>query len=420
MLKIKVSMLLPCPDYKLSPLFMAMMITTISTSSLAAQTTPLKEFKVKESKSLTLAIELKRQSLLLEAQSKAIEQLKSQLGALNKSNIKNKVKTPPKKMKNTVVEVKPVGKAPAKKNASANVPDLSTVNNKVGGVLTGEGSFIVEPSFGYSYTDNNRVFLDGYTFIPSLVVGVIDLREVHRHSFVSSIAARYGILDRWEVEVKLPYIARKDTQRSRPVSIDSSQDQIFNASGKGMGDLELSTRFQINSGQGGNPIYVANLAATIPTGVSPYDVDYVTSTAGSKFPTELPTGSGYISILPSLSIIYPSDPGVLFGNVNYGYTMATDEVSGEIDSGDSIGLSFGLGLSLNARTSLNLSYSHKHVFKSEINGQKVNGSELDIGQFIVGYSFRYSTKMNVNLSVGIGTTDDAPDVRLTMRFPMTF
>ena len=85
-----------------------------------------------------------------------------------------------------------------------------------------------------------------------------------------------------------------------------------------------------------------------------------------------------------------------------------------------MGFSFGLGLSLNQRTSLSLSYSQKHVFKSEIDGQTVDGSDLDIGQFIVGYSFRYSPKTNVNLSVGIGTTDDAPDVRLTLRFPMKF
>jgi len=418
--------MLPCLRYKLSPILIAMLAATISTNSFSAQTVSLKkQLKVDQTKAQGL--ELNRQSQLIEAQGKAIEQLKSQLDALSKTRAtsKSKAKIKPKntqrkKEPTKTSKIKPVGKAPEKKSPSENVPDLSTVNNKVGGVLTAAGSFILEPSFGYSYTDNNRVFLDGYTFIPSLVVGVIDLREVHRHSFVSSLAARYGISDRWEVEIKLPYIARNDTQRSRPVSIDSSQDEIFNASGKGIGDLELSSRFQINSGQGGGVIYVANLAATIPTGISPYDVNYVTSVAGSKFPTELPTGSGYVSISPSISAIYSTAPGVLFGNINYGYTMATDEESGKIDSGDSMGISFGLGLSLNQRTSLSLSYSQKHVFKSEIDGQTVDGSDLDIGQFIVGYSFRYSPKTNINLSVGIGTTDDAPDVRLTLRFPMKF
>jgi hypothetical protein len=100
--------------------------------------------------------------------------------------------------------------------------------------------------------------------------------------------------------------------------------------------------------------------------------------------------------------------------------MATDEEVGKFDPGDNVGFSFGLGLALNKRTSLSLSYSHKHVLKSTIDGDEINGSELDIGQLIVGYSFRYSQQTNVSLSVGIGTTDDAPDLRLTLRFPMNF
>ena len=39
---------------------------------------------------------------------------------------------------------------------------------------------------------------------------------------------------------------------------------------------------------------------------------------------------------------------------------------------------------------------------------------------LLGYSFRYSKQTNYNLSVGVGTTDNAQDVSLNFRVPMTF
>lgn len=287
-------------------------------------------------------------------------------------------------------------------------------------MLVGKGNFAWEASLSYSYTDNNRVFLDGYSFIPALVVGLIDIRQVKRHSYIGSISAKYGLTERWEFEVKVPYVGRNDMQRSRPVSIGVSDDEVFNASGEGLGDVQLSTRYQLNEA-GRGIIYVANLVASFPTGTSPFDVEFVQSTPGAVFPTELPTGSGYMSIQPSVSAIYPTDPGVFFGNLSYAYNeKITDAETGKVDAGDGIGISFGLGLSLNERTSMSLSYSHKHVLKSKINDEKIDGSELDIGQLIIGYSFRYSPQTNINLSLGVGVTDDAQDVRLNLRLPMTF
>lgn len=287
------------------------------------------------------------------------------------------------------------------------------------GVLIGDGRFAWETSLSYSYNDNNRVFLDAYSFIPALVVGLIDIRQIKRHSFIGSVSGKYGLTDRWEVELKVPYVNRKDSQRSRPVSVGVSDDEIFNANGDGIGDVQLSTRYQLNeAGQG--VIYVANLGVTFPTGTSPFDVEFVESTPGSVFPTELPTGAGYVSVQPGLSAIYPSDPGVFFGSLSYAWNdKIDDDQTGEVDAGDAIGLSFGLGLSLNERTSMSVSYSHKHVLESQINDVRIDGSELDIGQLIIGYAFRYSPLTNINVSLAVGVTDDAQDVRLNLRVPVT-
>ncbi|MGY8871990.1 MAG: transporter [Pseudomonadales bacterium] len=365
--------------------------------------------------------EFEKQRKIIALQGEEIDKLKSRL-----DTISNKATSKPSAKRQRQIASQqrnlpssPVGQRPPKSVKDTTPPEIPRLSNTVGGVLTKKGKLILEPSIEYSYNSNNRVFLDAFTFLPALAVGLIDLREVKRHSTIASVTARYGMTDRLELEFKLPYVYRSDSQRSRPVSIGVGEDEIFNASGDGIGDLEFAARYQLNNGNDGWPIFIGNLMVTVPTGTSPFDVDFVQSTPGAVFPTELPTGSGYVSIQPSITALYPTDPGVFFGNLSYSYNAETDESVGTVDPGDTLGMSFGLGFSLNERSSFSLGYSHKHVFESKIDGMKVKGSVLDIGQLSIGYSLKLSQEKNINLSLGIGTTEDAQDVRLSLRVPIS-
>jgi hypothetical protein len=44
---------------------------------------------------------------------------------------------------------------------------------------------------------------------------------------------------------------------------------------------------------------------------------------------------------------------------------------------------------------------------------------VTIGRLLVGYSLRMGNGAPLNVSVGIGVTDDAPDSALTVRVPFT-
>lgn len=351
--------------------------------------------------------EFEKQRKVLAEQGEKINELKSRLDAISQKPSQRSLPSGP------------VGQKPPKDTKESSPPEIPRISDTVGGVLTKKGKLILEPSFEYSYTANNRVFLDAFTFLPALAVGLIDLREIKRHSTFASITTRYGMTDRLELEFKLPYVYRSDSQRSRPVSIGVGDDEIFNANGDGIGDVEFAARYQLNNGNDGWPIFIGNLMVTLPTGTSPFDVEFVQSTPGAVFPTELPTGSGYVSIQPSITALYPTDPGVFFGNISYSFNIETDESVGTVNPGDTLGMSFGLGFALNERSSFSLGYSHKHVFESKIDEMNVKGSVLDIGQLSIGYSFRLSPKTNINLSLGIGTTEDAQDVRLSLRVPIS-
>ena len=171
---------------------------------------------------------------------------------------------------------------------------------------------------------------------------------------------------------------------------------------------------------------VGNLTTTIPTGKSPFDITYAAAQGvpGALFPTEVPTGTGYFSVQPSLTALYPTDPAVFFANLLYGFNASTHEkVQGNpihVNPGDFVGATFGMGFAINERASFNLGYSHRHVFNSVINSNTIGGSKLDIGQLLMGYSFRYNPKTTFNLSLGIGATEDAPDARINFRMPMLF
>jgi hypothetical protein len=326
------------------------------------------------------------------------------------------ISPPPKKLPN-----QPVGKAPVLAQ-KPRAPELPRLSDTVGGVLTPKGKLVLEPSVEYAYSGNNRVFLDAFTFLPAIAVGLIDLRQVQQHTIIGAATGRFGITDYLEFTTRVPYLYRSDTQRSRPVAIGAGVDETFNAEGSGLGDIELTGRYQINGGTSGWPIMIANLTASLPTGKSPYDVEYVQAQGvpGAQFPTELPMGSGFFSLQPSVTALYPTDPAVFYGSLSYSYNMETNERAGTIDPGDALGGSFGLGFSMNEKASFSLGYSQKHVFNTRINGSTLSGTTLDIGEFLLGYAYKFTPNTNINLSLGIGATPDAQDIKMTLRLPTYF
>src|SRR5690606_35680027 len=122
-----------------------------------------------------------------------------------------------------------VGRAPETppETRPAEIPALVDIR----GVLTPRNQLILEPSLQYSHATNNRVALVGFTVIPAITIGLIDVRSVNRDIFIAQLAARYGVTNRFEVEAKLPYVYRHDSNLTRPLATPSTADSVFEASG---------------------------------------------------------------------------------------------------------------------------------------------------------------------------------------------
>ena len=305
------------------------------------------------------------------------------------------------------------------------------------GVLTPKGSYVLEPSVQFGYSSSNRVSLVGYTVIPAILIGLVDVREVKRNTLTGALTGRYGVTSRFELEARVPYVYRSDSTVSREVFTGSSTEKVFDATGKAIGDVELAARYQFNDGGADKPYFVGTMRFKSRTGKDPFEVitDCVTrclgNTTGTGLPLDLPTGSGFYSLQPGVTWLWPSDPAVFFGSFTYLRNFKRSDVSrkvingeealGTIAPGDILGFNFGMGMALNEKSSFSIGYDHNSVGRTKQNGVTVPGSvRTQLGTLLLGYSFRISPKTSLSLSVGAGLTRDTPDVTLTMRVPIAF
>ncbi len=307
-------------------------------------------------------------------------------------------------------------------------PPAAALLADLGGVLTPRGFLVVEPQVEYSYDTSNRFFFNGIEIVDALLIGIIEVDKAQRETLTASLGMRYGLTSRLEADVRFPFVVRHD--RLTRQEVGAAGESTDSLKMHGLGDIDFGLHYQLNSGKNNWPFFVANLRAQSDTGNGPYDIDPL---------SESPTGSGFWGVEPSLTVIYPSDPAVLFANVGYVHNFArsidkdfqTDTGTvriGNVDPGDSIRASFGVGFALNEELSLSLGYEHNWIGGTEqeqrdlaTGVQTTNSSDdFQVGSLLFGLSLGVSDTIGLNINVAVGVTDEAPDARISVRLPMAF
>jgi len=327
---------------------------------------------------------------------------------------------PPAPSQTSTPSQPPVGEAPP---ADRNVRAVAALPEQVG-VLTPKGQWVFTPSLDYVNTASNRLVFHGVEIVPGIQLGVIEANTAQSNSLVGTADLRYGVTSRLEVEALVPYVYRRD----RVTLLEQQAQGIDNTkylSGHDIGDIEVAARYQLNEIRPGQPIYVASVRIKPPTGQGPYDVHY--DSAGVA--TDLATGSGFWGTEGGLTLLYPSDPAVIFASLTYLHNWARDEnktigqaVIGRVEPGDSIGASAGFGLSLNPRFSVSLGYSHYYIAgtRTQVGGIWQRANSLQVGTLLLGWSVRLSDRMTLSNNFQFGVTSDAPNVQAMVSLPVTF
>lgn len=288
--------------------------------------------------------------------------------------------------------------------------------------LTPPGRFVLEPAYQFVHSTDNRVALVGFSVIPAITIGLIDVRRVSRDINTLSLTGRYGLTNRFEVEAKVPWVHASSKTQTRPLATPSVTDETFDTSGSGIGDVELAARYQLNSFRGDNAVYIGYLRYKSRTGTGVFEVPIDPATG---LQTELPTGSGFHGLQAGLTFLYPSDPAVFFGGGAYTHNFSRNVGNGfgTVRPGAVLDLNAGLGLALNERASFSIGYQHSIVGSTRQSDPEsaarllTSTGSLQLGTMRFGLGFRLSAKTNVNVSLGIGVTDDTPDFEFTLRMP---
>ena len=227
------------------------------------------------------------------------------------------------------------------------------------------------------------------------------VQENASHALTNTFTAQYGLRDNLTLSASVPLVAKSDL--------------LKDATAAGLGDISLGARWEPFPLKAGRLplILFANLSTK--TGDNPVK--------------DLSTGKGYYSAGIGASTRKYIDPVVLFASAsaNYGFKESgLNQIRGsriieEFEPGISGGFAFGFAYSFNYDVSMTMSYQQSFNTGSEFTyhtGESYSPADQTSSTLAISLGVRVSPETIVNGTVGIGLTEDAPDVSLGLSFPL--
>ena len=314
---------------------------------------------------------------------------------------------------------KPPAAEPAKPEPPSEEPppvSLELALIERGGLLLPPGRLEIVPAFDYFFIDTRRISVSGFSILPTLIIGVLETEKVQRNIIEPSLTARLGVIRDFQVEVHVPFRYIEDTRSTETMETSTSD--------AGIGDVEAAIFYQPLKERGWVPDVIVGVRGKSITGDDPF--------GGSA--TDLPLGTGFYSITGTITAVKSADPAVIFASIIYTHNLdrtvrllGSHEFETEIDPGNSIGYNLGVALALSIDLAINFRFEQRFVSSTEtrslqpgvINGE-VPGSRLNVATAYAGVTWAIARNVSMDLSVGVGLTEDTPDVSVHLAFPIRF
>ncbi|WP_373358025.1 hypothetical protein ACEN3H_15175 [Acinetobacter lactucae] len=290
-----------------------------------------------------------------------------------------------------------------------NLQEVFTSNERQYSLIK-RGVFSAYYDLDYTYYRDTRI--DLALADDSSQLNRLRIEEDANHTLTNSFTVQYGVLDNLTLSATVPFVAKSEIVRDTTAA--------------GLGDISLGARWEpFPLKQGRLPLVLFGNLST-KTGDSPYEIGL----------DELSTGKGYYSVGVGASTRKYIDPVVLFASAsaNYGFKeTGLNQARGggangpryleSFDPGISGGFSFGFAYSFNYDVSLTMSYQQSFNMDAEFqfkNGESYQSPDQSSAMLSFALGVRVSPETIVNGTVGIGLTEDAPDVSLGLSFPLDF
>ncbi|MFI4934567.1 MAG: hypothetical protein ACHP7N_08110 [Caulobacterales bacterium] len=326
----------------------------------------------------------------------------------------------------------------------------------VGGVLLPPFTMQLEQSMDETHVSNPRVNIFGYTIFNAINIGTIRVDDLSQDAVNTAFSARMGLPFRTQVDVRIPYTLSFIKQTK---GIGTGQGNISEVATHGyhLGDISTTLSWQPIVERGWIPAVVLRSVFTVPTGKSVYQIPIVSSPSGGAETdlTQAPTGAGYFSVQPGFTLVWRSDPLVLFMGATYQHPFPTRDyvVSftsfdcnvpgkcapgelphaipqppkdyGHIMPGDVLGLSAGLNFTVNERASINFSFVDQFSdytserLKNTDAWTKLKGTSLNDARLGMGAAFGLTDNISLVINAGMGLTDQSPGYTFSIAVPIT-
>lgn len=253
-----------------------------------------------------------------------------------------------------------------------------------GALLLPSGVLELEPGLAYTRQENSTSGFEimGTQTFPSKI-------ELNANIVTANLSLRWGLPWDSQLELGLPYRRRSSESVTSINFVPISEMKESRAE---FGDLSIGWAKTLFREDVSRPDLVGRFTWDTDTG----------------------DGDGFHELRGSLTAIKRQDPVTLIAGLSYQYTLE----SHQIKPGSAIAINFGSLIALSPETSMRFSISTLYQRETEMSGSKIVGSDRSIASFIIGGSIVMMPGTLLNLSVGIGLTEDADDFSITLSLPI--
>lgn len=287
---------------------------------------------------------------------------------------------------------------------------------ELGGLLLRPGQLEITPAFEYYFFDTRRINVSGFSILPTLIIGVLETEKVQRNIVTPSLTGRLGVFRDFQAEVRIPYTFIDQTRSTETMETSSSNS--------GIGDIEGALYYQPIRERGWVPDVILSVRGKGITGEDPFGGDG----------NQLPTGTGFYSISGTITAVKSADPAVLFAAFIYTHNfdrtvtlLETHQFESTINPGETFGYNLGIALALSIDVALSFRFEQRFISSTSITSMQpgvvngtVTGSTLNVATAYGGITWALARNVSMDLSVGVGLTEDSPDVSVYLAFPIRF
>ena len=263
-----------------------------------------------------------------------------------------------------------------------------------GALLLPFGRADIQPSFTYIRRQEEAPTLlaQGRRFVAAS-------QDVRRDTFIADLFLRFGLPFDSQLEVDIPY---RYVEQQVVTEVGFGARAETESHGSGFGDLGFGLAKGLLHERNWWPDLIGRVT---------WDTD-----SGETSDDGFSLGGGFNELQGSVTMTKRQDPLVFIGSASYGTTFEKDD----INPGDQLGFSVGALLAASPETSLRVILNQTFVNELEVGDRAIGGSDQVFGTLNFGASSIIGRGKFLDLTAGIGLTDEAPDYSAGISVTISF